>query len=131
MDWGIGIGDRQLRDRGLGVRRIRGSGGCAVWGIGRSGIRIFRGLGDLDVGRGGIGDRGIRYCEIGDKWIGGTGWNHCDVNGVILILIEFLHGDRLMSQTAIISCLTRRSLDFLHGDSSISYTAIVRFLTRR
>ena len=53
------------------------------------------------VGRLGIGRSGIVRSGIGDKWIRGTGWSDCDQNEVIVTVIKFLHGDRLMSQTAI------------------------------
>ena len=66
---GIGIGDQQLGYWGIGGwgSEDKEIGVSAVWGIGRSAIRIFGGLGNLDIGRWGTGDRRIRYCEIGDR----------------------------------------------------------------
>ena len=108
------IGNGEWKDRGIGLSwdgrigllAIGGSGHRASGNRGsRMGKLGYWWIGTSEVWAiGGLRHRGSEFGVLGDCAIGyrGSGWRDCDDNGVIVTAMDSLHGDRLISYTAIV-----------------------------
>ena len=83
-----GSGHRASGNRGLRMEK------SAYWWIGTSKVWAI----------GGLCRRGSEFGVLGDRAVGdrGSGWRDIDDNGVIVTAMDSLHGDRLISYTAIV-----------------------------